>query len=299
MSGNPILRTSPRNYRKPNGRTQLLWDAILEVMNEYDRMSVRQLFYQMVSRGHVEKTEQAYKRVADASVQMRLAGALPYTKIVDGHRERRRTFAHNGIHQALESAADMYRRNYWINQPRHVEVWSEKDALSGIIHPICDEFGVTYVASRGFPSLTIRYQSAMDFRRIGKPVTIFYFGDHDASGRKISDNLQEELRQHGADVTVLRLALEPQQIISYRLPTRPGKTTDSRHAGFTREYGDASVELDALPPNVLGDIVRGSIRSRINWEEWERIQETEALERVTMRSLAGVEWIPGEEYDIA
>lgn len=293
------IETSPKKYRKPNERTLLLWDAILQVMDEYDRMSVRQLFYQMVSRGYVDKTEQAYKRVADASVQMRLAGRLPYRKIVDGHRERRKTFAHNGLSQALEAAADLYRRNYWINQPRHIEVWSEKDALSGIIHPICDEFGVTYVASRGFPSLTIRYQSAQDFKRLGKPVTIFYFGDHDASGRKISDNLEEELRQHGADVTVLRMALEPQQIYQYRLPTRPGKKTDTRHAAFAKEFGDASVELDAMPPDVLADIVRRSILLAIDVDEWERVEEVEEMERVTMRSLAEANWIPGHQYKTA
>lgn len=293
------IRTSPKNWRTPNARTRRLWDAILEVMDEYDRMSVRQLFYQLVSRGYIDKTERGYKRVCDASVQIRLSGELPYHKVVDGHRERRKTFAHDGLHQALESAADMYRRNYWINQPRHIEVWSEKDALSGVIHPICDRYGVTYVAARGFPSLSIRYQSSREFLRIGKPVTVFYFGDHDASGCKISDNLQAELGQFGADVTVTRMALEPQQIQHFRLPTRPGKQSDSRHAEFASRYGDASVELDALPPNVLTALVEDAILSEIDIDAWERMEETEMLERRTLQSLAMANWEPGAEYGIA
>jgi hypothetical protein len=296
---NQEIRTSPKKWRTPNANTRQLWDAILEVMDEYDRMSVRQLFYQLVSRGHIDKTEHGYKRVCDATVQIRLAGELPYHKVVDGHRERRRTFAHNGLHQALESAADMYRRNYWITQPRHIEVWSEKDALSGVIFPICEHYGVTYVAARGFPSLSIRYQSSKEFLRIGKPVTVFYFGDHDASGRKISDNLQEELAQFGADVTVVRMALEPQQIRDYRLPTRPGKRSDSRHAEFASRYGDASVELDALPPDVLTSLVENAILSEIDLDAWKRMHEVEQLERRTLASLANVEWEPGAEYGIA
>lgn len=276
----------------------MLWDAIVAVANDYERMSVRQLFYQMVSRGYVEKTEDAYKRVADASVQMRLAGVLPYRKIADGSRERRRAPAFNGMDEALANTADLYRRNHWITQFQHVEVWSEKDALSGIIYPICYEYGVPYVASRGFPSLTIRYESAQEFIRIGKPVTVFYFGDHDASGRSISDNLEGELRQHGADVTVIRMALEPYQVAEYRLPTRPGKKSDSRHRGFTREYGDASVELDALPPNVLSEIVRSSIESVID-EEWNRIGEIEGLEQITLDSLAEAGFQPGNAYKAA
>jgi hypothetical protein len=284
---NTFPETSPRNFRTPNANTRKLWDAIIAIINEYDRMSVRQLFYQLVARGHVEKTERAYKRVADAAVQIRLSGVLPYRKIVDGHRERRRTLAYNGIEEALERTANLYRRNYWTSQPHYVEVWSEKDALSGIILPICDEYGVTYVASRGFPSLTIRYESAQEFIRVGKPVTVFYFGDHDASGRAISDNLEAELRQHGADVRVIRQALEPDQIQLYGLPTRPGKTTDTRHAAFAEVYGDASVELDALPPDVLSSIVRSAIESEIDMGEWDTLRDIERMERMTLASLSG------------
>ena len=90
----------------------------------------------------IEKTEAAYKRVCDVSAQMRLDGSLDYRAIVDGSRSRRVVFAHDGISDALESAHLLYRRNYWISQPVHVEVWCEKDALSGLLQPICERYGV-------------------------------------------------------------------------------------------------------------------------------------------------------------
>jgi hypothetical protein len=293
-----ILRTSPKNLRRPQARSLPLREAVAAVADEYERMSVRQLYYQLVARGVIPKTEAAYKRVCDVSAQMRLDGSLPYHKIADGHRSRRVIYAHGGLREALENAQEMYRRNYWLDQSVHVEVWCEKDALTGVIQPTCASYGVTYVATRGFPSITLRYESAMELVGIGKPATIFYFGDHDASGQRISANLKGELRQHGADVTVKRMALNPPQVRSYRLPTRLGKTSDSRHAKFAAEFGDASVELDALPPNILTRLVENAITSLIDRDAWMQTRRIEELERKTFESLAQIDWQAGKEYSI-
>ena len=141
---------------------------------------------------------------------------------------------------------NFYRRDYWREQPRHVEVWCEKDALSGAIGPVCATYGVPYV-TRGFPSLTLLYESAHAIRGTGKPATVFYFGDHDASGHSISDCVAS-LRDFGADVTVERVALNPEQIDDYQLPTRPGKRTDSRTrrvCGEVRKRGSRARRLAA------------------------------------------------------
>ncbi len=299
MSAETISRTSPPNGRKPQRRSLALRGAIAAVAAEYERMTVRQLFYQLVARGVVAKTEAGYKRVCDFAAQMRIDGTLDYGKIVDGHRTRQGVYAHDGLTEALQSAHHLYRRNYWTNQRTLVEIWCEKDALSGVIRPICEEYGVTYVACRGFPSITLRYDSARVFRQAGKPVHVYYFGDHDPSGRAISDNLERELRQHGADVAVTRVALEPEQIRLWRLPTRPGKPSDSRLARFASTYGNACVELDALPPVVLSELVESAIVREINYSEWVRMMRVERAERETLSSLAAVTWEAGRYYTLA
>ena len=291
------IRTSPKKARKPQARSLPLREAILAVAAEYERMSVRQLYYQLVSRG-LPKTEGAYKRVADAAAQLRLDGSLDYRKIADGSRTRRPVYQHGSLGAALERTQELYRRNYWLDQPRAVEVWCEKDALSGVIQPVCDRWGVTYVATRGFPSLTLRYESAMALRESGKPTQVYYFGDHDASGRAISANLEAELRQHGADVRVTRIALEPAQIAAYRLPTRPGKHSDSRQAKFAAEHGDASVELDALPPSVLTRLVDTVIRDMVDLDLWERTALVEDAERATLASIVRIPWQTGQTYSL-
>lgn len=295
---NTEMRTSPKKARTPHARTRVLHDAILTVAGAYDRMSVRQLFYQLVAHRVIEKSEQAYKRVCDAAVQLRLSGTLPYGKIADGHRTRRAVYQHGGLAQALENAHDLYRRNYWLDQPGHVEVWCEKDALSGVIQPVCEAYGVTYVATRGFPSLTLVYESAVALARIGKATTLFYFGDHDASGRAISANLEGDLRGHGANVAVRRMALNPDQIEAYALPTRPGKWSDSRHAAFAARYGDACVELDALPPDVLTALVETCITDTIDVGAWMRARHVEEMERETFATIAAIGWQPGVTYHL-
>lgn len=289
-----VVGSRPKKARKPQARSLPLRDAIRAVAAEYDRMSVRQLFYQLVSRGAIEKTEAAYKRVVDVSGQMRLDGSLDYRKIADGHRTRRTVWAHNGVQAALENVHDLYRRNYWLDRPLTVEVWSEKDALSGVLLPVCEAWGVTYVACRGFPSITLRYESSIALAALGKPAVVLYLGDHDASGQQISANLEEELRVHGADVTVERLALDPWQVRAYGLPTRPGKRTDSRHRAFAARFGDASVELDALPPDTLTTLLQDAIAARVDVPRWRAMQETERLERETLGSLALLDLEPGE-----
>ncbi len=291
MSMNTEVRTSPQKARKLRASTLVLRDAISAVTDEYDRMSVRQLYYQLVSRGVVEKTERAYKRVQDHSAQMREDGSLDFSKIVDGSRSRMRVYAHGSLQEALENAAVIYRRNHWIDQPGQIEVWCEKDALTGVIQPVCERYGVTYCAARGFNSLTIMFESAQELREIDKPVRIIYLGDHDASGQSMSTILKKQLLKRGAVVTVERIALNPDQVAAYNLPTRPGKQTDSRHKGFVAQFGsDASVELDALPPNVITRLVEEAILANIDRDSWNRVELVERLEQDTLATMTLVDW---------
>ena len=278
--------------RKPRARTQELHDQIADVARLYKQMTVRQLYYQLVARG-LPKTEQAYDRVQEATVQMRLAGSLPYGKIADGSRTRTQVASYSNLGEALEHTQSFYRRDYWQSAPNRVEVWCEKDALTGVIQPICQEYGVTYVATRGFPSVTLIYESAMVMRYYdhnsplgGQGTKVYYFGDHDASGRSISDGLLERLWTHGTPAEVIRRALEPEQIRRYGLPTRPNKKSDTRRRAFAAQYGDESVELDALPPGVLEGLVRDCLTENIDPAIWEQLEVAEESERATLADLA-------------
>src|SRR6059058_5332081 len=165
MSTTTAPQTSPRRkVRRPQARTLRLHEAMLAIAARYERLTVRQLFYQLVRYGIVPKTERDYDRIQDASVQLRRAGRLPYGTIADGGRSRRRVPGWHGLGELLQTYHQQYRRDYWATQPRTVEIWCEKDALAGVITPICDEYGATFVSLHGFGSLTIAYESARELR---------------------------------------------------------------------------------------------------------------------------------------
>jgi hypothetical protein len=294
------LLASHKKVHKPNAETRRLWEAIIAVASEYRVMTVRQLYYQMEMRGFVAKDDKDYDRVQRACLQMRRQGALPYDKIVDSSRERRTIYQFGGLHQALEEAYQMYRRNYWLDQPVHVEVWCEKDALTSIMNPVCQRYGVAFQALRGFDSESFAYESAKDIQAIGKPARIYYFGDHDPSGWWIARNLEPTLRTFGADATVQHVGVTPEQVAIMQLPRRRAKRTDSRYRGFVQHFGSEScTEVDAIAPNVLEDMIVASIQENIDRAAWFRARRDEQLELETPESIAKAGWKPGVRYSLS
>src|SRR5262249_23646240 len=144
----------------------------------------------------------------------------------------------------------------------YIEIWCEKQALAGFIWDVASEYDVPIEVSRGQPSLTQLYGTYVAIRnaaRAGKRSYIYQFGDHDPSGEVIFNVIKRRLLEFcdkfGCDLRphIMRVALTEEMIDEYDLPTRPAKRDGNTHAhGFNGE----STELDALPPDVLRDMVR-------------------------------------------
>ena len=289
MSTSPLIAARQKKARKPQQRSLALREGIAAVVAEYETMTVRQLYYQMEMRGFVGKTDADYDKVQYHCLQMRRSGELPYNKIRDSSRERRATYQHHDMHEALTRMHLLYRRNYWQSQPVHVEVWCEKDALTSILTPVCQRYGITFAAMRGFDSESFTYESAQDLRALGKPARIYYFGDHDPSGWWIVGNLQDRLRTFGADATVIHAAVRPQQIRDWQLPTRRAKRSDKRYKGFVEHFGsELCTEVDAIEPDQLQRMAENLILRNIEWGEWERMKRVEALEQETLENVVSV-----------
>ena len=115
---------------------------------------------------------------------------------------------------------------------------------------------------------------------------VLYFGDFDPSGVDIERDLSERLGKYNAgDFTVVRVALTDEQITKYDLPPMPVKTSDARSEAFLEAYGNKSVELDALDPNILKLMVAQSISSHINLDAW--IKKEKEIENLKL-------WIKGK-----
>ena len=235
---------------------------IFDIVAEQQPMTVRQVFYRAVVMNLVEKSEKGYCKVQDDLTVLRRNGTLPYDWLTDEGRAPRQPYMVEGIVEALNNARRHYRKDPWQDKEELVQIWVEKNALAGVINPVTSEYGVALMVTVGYSSITFAYEAAQTIDAFDGPVFIYHFGDFDPSGQDAARALEEELRLHapGADITFTRVAVTPEQIREWNLPTRPTKASDPRAAKF----GSAqSVELDAIEPNRLRQLVRDTLEQHL------------------------------------
>jgi len=251
------------------------------------------VFYQLVARGTIEKTEKEYQAtVIRLLSEMRLDGRIPWDRIVDESRRTRITQTFDNISDALQDTAKFYRRSALRECSDYLEIWSEKEALAGIIYDVASDYDVPVVVSKGMPSLTQVYGSFINIKRAsraGKNSYIYQFGDHDPTGCLIPKSLEARLcefcDEHGIDPPVVeRIALTEELVELYQLPTRPTKREGNTHA---KDFEGDSVELDALPSSELRTLVRECIEWHIDAAALDTLREAEQSEREILEQLAG------------
>jgi len=271
--------------------TAALYVAILRAFDSSGfPMTVRQMFYALTVAGAVEKTEAGYSRVGYHLLRLRRWGLIPYDWIADNTRWMRKPDSYDDLAACLENTRKTYRRALWRDQGVYVEVWCEKDALAGVISDVTEEWDVPLMVSRGFASETFLYSAAEAIKAAGRPAFVYFFGDHDPSGRAIVETVERRLREFGAVFHFEQVAVLPWQVKAWGLPTRPTKRTDSRAKGWEGE----SVELDAIPAERLRELVRERIVSHIDAQVWERTRRIEAQERESFAAwLGGMATISG------
>jgi hypothetical protein len=253
-------------------------------------MTVRQVFYRMVSLGQIAKTESEYKQtVVRLLGEMRCDGEIPFGWIADNTRWMRKPQTYSSLEKALQRTAQTYRRAVWDNQPAYVEVWLEKDALAGVVMDWTAAYDVPLMVTRGYPSLSFVYEAAEAIAQLEKPAYLYYFGDYDPSGLDIPRAVESRLREFArdADLSFERVAVTTEQIDQWQLATRPTKQTDSRLASFG---GEESVEVDAIPPQELRALVRDCIRRHIDEDAHDVLQVAEDSERDILKRMIARQW---------
>lgn len=317
-------------------------EAISQAVAEEHPVTLRGVYYRVVSVGAVDKTENDYRLVGRRLLRLRRDRAISYDHITDGTRWIIRPTTHGSLQQMLDDAAGSYRRQLWRDQPVDVHLFVEKDAMSGVVHPVTERWDVPLGVLRGYCSESFAYSVADAITNCGKrAIFVYQLGDHDPSGvdawrafresvarflgEPINEELATGLARHGypvkagdalgveecgapADypgdiceqvtygflggpgfhrldrrtVTFARLAVTEDQITEMALPTRPTKASDTRAAKFT---GD-SVDVDAIPPRVLRDLVENAIRSHIDPRVLALHEVVERQERAGLAALA-------------
>jgi hypothetical protein len=252
--------------------------ALHEIVAAMYPMTVRQVFYQGTVRGLIEKTEAGYTKVQTDLVLLRRDGSLPYGWIADNTRMQRKPRTYSSIAEALRMTAQLYRKDLWNRAPCYAEIWLEKDALSGVIYPVTSDYDVPLMVARGYASLTFLHAAAEHIASLQVPSYIYHLGDFDPSGVNAGEKIEATLRELAprAEIHFRRIAVTPGQITAWNLPTRPTKSTDSRSKGF----GDISVELDAIEPEQLRELVRAAIEKHLPAGQLDVLKAAEASERM-------------------
>lgn len=273
-----------KRNRRTGGEMVALKIIIIEVASEIAPATVRQIYYALVCRGVIEKTEAAYRSIGRLLTIMRRAGEIPFAWLTDNTRWQRKPETFDGISQLLNDTAQLYRRSVWSTQDAYVEVWLEKDALSGVLYNVTAKWDVPLMVTRGYPSVTFVHAAAEAIDAIGKPTHLYYFGDKDPSGIDIPRKVEEGIREFAPDAEVYfnRVAVTDNQIEKWKLPTRPTKKSDSRSKSFIGE----SVELDAIPPDRLRWLVNNCIESHIDQRALEKLKIAETSEREWLANIA-------------
>jgi len=269
----------PKRFRSTKAEVEDRRERLLEIIETMRPMTVRQVFYQATVRGLVEKSEAGYDKVNGDLCVMRRAGEMPYEWLVDNTRQVHKPWTFNSVGEALADAAANYRKSLWSDAECRVQIWIEKDALSGVVSPVTEEYDVPLRPARGYSSLTFLHDAALDIAELGSiPVHIYHFGDYDPSGVNAAECIEDDLREMAPDAQISfeRVAVTEDQIRRWNLPTRPTTQSDTRARRFKSER---SVELDAIPPNDLRDLVREVIEYHMPRRELLALLREERRER--------------------
>jgi hypothetical protein len=229
--------------------TRALVDHANRIIAEYQRqgfrLTLRQLFYQFVSRDWLENTQKQYRTLQRTLVNGRNAGEIDWDAIEDRERVMQLWASYRNPAECLEDAADSYREDLWAEQRYRPEVWIEKEALVGVIERICHQYQVPYLAHKGGNSASAMYEAGKRFADIiseGQIPLVLHLADHDPTGVFMTEDTEERLALYaGQDIEVRRIALTMAQVRRYQPPANFVKEKDKRTPDYVRRFPHPSV----------------------------------------------------------
>ena len=231
--------------------------------------------------------------------RLREAGVVPFSWIVDNLRSTDKPSSWSGLNDFVETVRNSYRMDFWASLDEYVHFIVEKDAMAGTIAPVTREFDVALSPIRGYCSLSFAHSLAEQWKKIHKPIHVYYLGDYDPSGFDLERDIRQKLHRYcgGADVDDVfsafldppfewtRLAVNHDDFEQFNLLPLKVKLTDNRAKKFIQQHGTACAELDAIPVNELRRRVREAITEHIPQDHWERLQQVEKAERESWGNL--------------
>ena len=246
------------------GKNLELVQRAIAILSEEKPMTLRQLFYRVISAGALRNSQQEYKRLNSIMTRLREAGDVPRRWIVDHVRATLKPSSWSGLADFGDTVRDAYRKNFWASLDHHVEIFVEKDAIAGTIQPVTAEYDIALRVCRGYASVSFAGEIADEWQQIKKPIFAYYLGDFDPSGFDLERDLRLKLERYSGrfcfqdeswdeerywakvksvDASSFcwgRLALQYLDFDDHNLIALPVKKGDNRAEAFLMEHGGLS-----------------------------------------------------------
>jgi hypothetical protein len=275
-----------------NKHNLAMLDIINSVIEEYAAadyiLTLRQLYYQLVSRDIIPNRTQEYVKLSTTLVKGRMAGIVDWSAIEDRTRKPFLPYYVNGVADAINDTIEQYRLNRQEGQHNYIEVFIEKDALSGVVKRITSKYHIHLITNRGYSSATALYDA---YKRLyqashqNQHCHILYLGDYDPSGLDMIRDVTERLHEFGVFPKIHHLALTEALIRKYNPPPNPAKISDPRAKWYIKEHGQTSWEVDALRPDILSNIIDTSIKKLIDQNLFDSIMQKETFDKTKLSQI--------------
>ncbi|MFD3780282.1 hypothetical protein [Streptomyces sp. NPDC058612] len=259
-------------------------DQILERYAAQLPLTIRQIWYSLISDGVLVKEERTYKQTVELLGMARRSGRIPWEALRDDTEIRAEPVAYEGpddLRAGLRQAALNYRLDRQAGQPVRLEIVCETAGMVPQLVAVADPYGVPVYSGSGFNGLPAKRGAALRAAADGhRAVRVFVVSDWDQSGVHLFSALAEDVTAFaavdapGTEVVFERLAVTEQQIADYGLPTAPPKVSD--HRSFS---GTSTTQAEALPPDVLAAVLKAAITAQRDMRVLAALLEHEEDER--------------------
>ena len=278
----------PRGFMndwKPKAHVQELVNNVQEILirnREFLPLTLRQIYYMLVSHYEFDKTQKAYKRMCETMNKARRSRLISMNDIRDDEFRRLGTSGWRSEASLISSfkwSANNFTFDRQENQAHKIILWCEAGGMAPQLASAVEDYHIPVYSSGGFDSVTTKHSVARRLSNMGE-VEILHLGDHDPSGVHLYPSLDEDLQafldHYGGDMTLTRWSVTPEQVREMNLPTAPAKATD------TRSFVGLTTQCEAIPPRTLRQIVKDAVHERLDWDAYNEDLAEEKRIRVSL-----------------
>jgi hypothetical protein len=216
----------------------------------------------------------SYKALTNLLLWARLTGIIPHAAIEDELRPIRviATYQHSTdyIKEETRDFLRHYARDLLRGQAHHIEILVEKNAIRKHVELVADEYCIPCTTSRGYASLTPRWEMVKRFKQSGKErLFLLILSDIDPDGEEIAASFPRSLRDDFGllNVTAHKVAISGADVREQGLPSDlEAKVSSKNYKKFVARHGLHVAELDAAPVALLQGKLRDAIENCLDMD---------------------------------